>query len=75
MQYFQGDIVKLKKGHPCGSNEWMVIRTGVDMKLICQGCQKELWIKRIVFNKTVRKIKDENGKFVSVQTFERKDMH
>lgn len=71
--YRLGDIVKLKKGHPCGVNEWKVLRTGVDFKLECMGCQRQIWLKRIDFKKNVRKIKDENGKFVSIVNFEREE--
>lgn len=71
MQYLIGDIVKLKKDHACGSNSWIVLRTGVDFKLKCEKCEKVLWLKRTDFNKSVRKIKDKNNKFVSVKTFER----
>lgn len=51
-----GDIVQLKKGHPCGENKWEILRTGVDMKLKCLGCDRQIWISRIDFNKRVRKI-------------------
>lgn len=71
MIYLLGDIVQMKKGHPCGTNEWKILRTGVDMKLECTGCQRQIWLKRIIFNKNVKKIKNENGKFVSIVNFER----
>lgn len=71
--YRLGDIVRLKKGHPCGENEWKILRTGIDIKLECVGCNRQIWIKRIEFKKNVRKIKDENGKFVSVMHFNRQD--
>ena len=51
-----GDVVQLKKGHPCGENKWEILRTGVDMKLKCLGCDRQIWISRIDFNKRVRKI-------------------
>ena len=38
-KYDIGDIVKTKKSHPCGSNQWEIIRIGVDFKLKCQGCR------------------------------------
>lgn len=72
MIYRMGDIVKMKKSHPCGTNEWMLLRTGVDMKLECQGCKKIMWMKRVDFNKRVRKIKNEDGKFVSIVSAENK---
>ena len=33
-----GDVVQTRKQHPCGSNEWTVIRTGADIKIKCSGC-------------------------------------
>ena len=37
-QYEVGDIVKLKKQHPCGSSEWEILRVGADFRLKCTGC-------------------------------------
>ena len=37
-QYEVGDIVKLKKKHPCGSFEWEILRVGADFRLKCTGC-------------------------------------
>ena len=47
-QYEVGDIVKLKKKHPCGSFEWEILRVGADFRLKCQGCghQKSTCLKR-----------------------------
>ena len=39
MEYKVGDIVKTKKEHPCGSNEWEITRVGLDFKLKCKGCR------------------------------------
>lgn len=68
MEYKLGDTVKLKKFHACGANEWVILRTGVDIKLECQQCKKQVWLKRIDFNKKIRKIK-KNDKFISIQNF------
>ena len=38
MVYEVGDIVKLKKPHPCGSQEWEILRVGADFRLKCMGC-------------------------------------
>ena len=38
MVYEVGDIVKLKKPHPCGSYEWEILRVGADFRLKCMGC-------------------------------------
>ena len=37
-KYAVGDIVKLKKPHPCGSSEWEILRVGADFRLKCMGC-------------------------------------
>lgn len=65
MKYRTGDIITLKKGHPCGGNEWEILRTGADIKLKCLACGRVIWLKRIDFNKKIRKIKD-GDKFVSI---------
>lgn len=52
-----GDEVTLKKGHPCGANHWEILRTGVDFKLECRGCGKQVWLTRLDFDKRVRKIR------------------
>ena len=38
VKYAIGDIVQLKKAHPCGSFKWEVVRTGVDFIIVCCGC-------------------------------------
>lgn len=57
-EYKVGDIVQLKKGHPCGENKWEVLRTGVDFKVRCLGCDRQVWIPRRDFVKRVKKILD-----------------
>ena len=46
MEYNVGDIVKLKKQHPCGSKLWKITRVGVDFKLKCEGCSHEIMVER-----------------------------
>ena len=65
LNYEVGDIITLKKGHACGENQWEILRTGVDIKLRCEGCDRQIWMPRIDFNKRIRKIKD-GDKFVSI---------
>lgn len=69
-KYKLNDIVSLKKGHPCGENKWRIERMGADMKLRCLGCDKLVWMKRIEFDKKIRKIKDKNDKFVSIVNYD-----
>ena len=51
-----GDVVEMKKQHPCGSNEFEVIRLGADIKIKCVGCGRILMIPRSKFVKGAKKI-------------------
>ena len=51
-----GNIVRLKKKHPCGSFEWEVLRTGADFRLKCTGCGHQIMIPRKSVEKNVKKI-------------------
>ena len=51
-----GDLLELKKPHPCGSREWLVLRVGMDFKLRCAGCGHELMLPRSKAEKAVKKI-------------------
>ncbi|WKY47738.1 DUF951 domain-containing protein [Eubacteriaceae bacterium ES3] len=55
-KYELGDIVELKKKHPCGSYKWQVVRTGADIKIRCLGCDHLVMIPRIKFNKQIKKV-------------------
>ena len=59
--YEVGDIVRLKKQHPCGSREWLVLRVGMDFKLRCAGCGHELMLPRSKAEKNIKKIKRNEG--------------
>ena len=52
-----GDVLELKKEHPCGSREWLVLRIGMDFRLRCQGCGHELMIPRAKAEKSIRKVR------------------
>ena len=52
MEYNIGTVVTLKKGHPCGTNEWEIIRTGADFKLKCKGCGRIVMVPRKTFQGT-----------------------
>ena len=51
-----GDIVTLKKPHPCGSKEWEILRVGMDFRLKCVGCARQVMIPRKQLEKSIRKI-------------------
>ncbi|HHX43459.1 MAG TPA: DUF951 domain-containing protein [Chloroflexi bacterium] len=49
-----GDVVTLRKGHPCGGNEWRVLRIGADIGLRCAKCGRRVMLTRREFNKSVK---------------------
>ncbi|MDM5251039.1 MULTISPECIES: DUF951 domain-containing protein [unclassified Lysinibacillus] len=50
------DIVEMKKQHPCGTNEWKIIRMGADVRIKCEGCQHSVMIPRREFEKKMKKV-------------------
>ena len=54
-----GDVLEMKKPHPCGSREWRVLRTGMDFRLKCLGCGHEILTPRSKAEKNIRKIRRE----------------
>ncbi|MDD5591329.1 MAG: DUF951 domain-containing protein [Dehalococcoidales bacterium] len=48
-----GDVVRLKKKHPCGSYEWRVVRLGADIGVRCLKCQHQILLKRSIFERRV----------------------
>ena len=57
MEYKVGDIVRLKKQHPCGSFEWEVLRVGADFRLKCRGCGHQIMIARKLVEKNAKEIR------------------
>ena len=55
-EFFLGDIVEMKKQHPCGTNAWKIIRMGADIRIKCEGCNHSVLIPRREFEKKVKKI-------------------
>jgi hypothetical protein len=51
-----GDILKLKKPHPCGSCDWQVIRLGADIGIQCQGCGHRVLMERRDLNKRIKTV-------------------
>jgi hypothetical protein len=58
-----GDVVTLRKVHPCGSFQWDVYRVGVDIGLRCRGCERRQLMPRPKFDKAVKKVErpDDNS--------------
>lgn len=55
MDYKIGDIIQLKKKHPCGNNQWEVLRIGADFRLRCLGCDHQVMISRRLVEKNTKK--------------------
>ena len=51
-----GDILTMKKEHPCGSRRWLVLRIGMDFRLRCTGCGHEVMGARSRFEKNIRQV-------------------
>lgn len=49
-----GDVVRLRKPHPCGGYEWQVVRLGADIGIVCQTCQHRVLLPRREFEKRVK---------------------
>ena len=50
------DILELKKQHPCGSKLFKVMRVGSEMRIVCQGCGRDMNIDRIKLEKATKRI-------------------
>ncbi len=51
-----GDIVRMKKKHPCGSYHWEITRMGADIKIKCQGCGRIVMLPRLQFEKRMLRV-------------------
>ena len=54
--YKLGSIVVMKKTHPCGENRWEITRMGIDIKIKCTKCNREVMLSRIDFEKKLKKV-------------------
>lgn len=51
-----GDVVEMKKPHPCGTNAWKVIRMGMDIRMKCTGCNHSVLLPRSRFERKMKKV-------------------
>ena len=59
MDIVKGDILVMKKSHPCGSNRMIVLRSGMDFKLRCTGCGREFMVPRNKIERRIKQIRRE----------------
>ena len=54
MEISLGDVVRLKRKHPCGNYEWQVVRLGADIGIKCRGCNRRVLLERRDFERRVK---------------------
>ena len=54
MEFHVGDVIKMKKPHTCGSSEWEILRVGMDFRLKCMGCDRQVMVSRKLVEKNFR---------------------
>ena len=57
-----GDVIRMKKPHPCGRNEWEILRVGADFRLKCLGCTHQVMVPRKLVEKNTNEIKKKGLK-------------
>ncbi len=60
-EYKMGWVVRLKKKHPCGSFDWLVVRIGADIGLRCQSCQRRVVMPRSTLDKRLKSVVTSDG--------------
>lgn len=60
-----GDILQLKKPHPCGSYQWEVVRLGADIGIKCLKCRHTVLLERSALERKVKRIQNSKGKIQS----------
>jgi hypothetical protein len=58
-EYKLGSVVVMKKPHACQTNEWKITRMGVDIKLKCLNCGREIMMDRLEFERKLKKVLGE----------------
>lgn len=54
-----GDTLRMKKAHPCGANEFTVLRVGSEVRIKCKGCDRDLTVERVKLEKNIRAVNGE----------------
>ena len=59
VKFSVGDTLTLKKNHPCGSSSFTVMRVGSDVRILCQGCGRDLTLPRITLEKSIKRVTEK----------------
>ena len=54
MVFEVGQVIKMKKAHPCGTNSWEILRVGMDFRLRCTGCAHQVMVPRKLVEKNFK---------------------
>ena len=54
MEFNVGQVIKMKKPHPCGANEWEILHVGMDFRLKCKGCNHQVMVPRKLVEKNFK---------------------
>ena len=61
MKLYVGDIVQTRKAHPCGGNQWEIMRVGMDFRIRCTTCGHQVWIPRVNLEMSIKKVLVSNA--------------
>ena len=56
MKLYVGDIIQTRKGHPCGGDQWEIMRVGMDFRIRCVKCEREVMVPRVKIEKNIKKV-------------------
>lgn len=56
VRFGTGDVLHMKKNHPCGADRFLVLRTGSDVRLRCLGCGRDMTLPRVKLEKNIRRV-------------------
>ena len=56
LHFALGDLLEMKKPHPCGAKEFLVLRSGMDFRIRCTGCGREVMLPRAKIEKNIKKV-------------------
>ncbi|MDR7593416.1 MAG: DUF951 domain-containing protein [Armatimonadota bacterium] len=54
LKLYEGDVVRTRKPHPCGSDTWQVVRLGADVRITCTGCGRSVLVPRVKLERRIR---------------------
>ncbi len=56
IKFESGNRLQLKKKHPCGSDIFLVARSGSDVRIVCERCARDLTLERVKLEKMIKKV-------------------